>query len=159
MSCGAPDVRVRAYVTGTTVTVSIAATGEATAVTVGCAQHPQRTHRAGQLPSGTVSVTDVHVSGETKAIRPEASARRIANTTQRRTRDKPFLYSTIRIGHAFAAVALTVDAAVQLYDFRLRPVLAGSKSFKYECARTGGTRRVLPELVRGWPGTGLRRPR
>ena len=70
--------------TGTTVTAAIMATGAVLAVTVGCAQHPQRTHKAGQFPSGTVSVAEVHVSGETKAIRPEASARRIANTTRSR---------------------------------------------------------------------------
>ena len=96
MSCGAPDVRARAYVTATTVTVSIAATGAAMAVTVGCAQHPQRTHSAGQFPSGAVSVTDVQVSGETNAIKPEASARRIAKAAQRKARSKLPLYSTIR---------------------------------------------------------------
>ncbi len=95
MSCGAPDVSVRAYATGMTETVSTVASGAATPGTVGCAQHPQRTHRAGQFPSGTVSVTDVQVSGETKAITPEASARRIANMALRRTRNTPSLYITL----------------------------------------------------------------
>ena len=42
--------------------------------TTGCAQQPHRTHNGGQLPSGRLSENDVHVSGDTNAIAPEASA-------------------------------------------------------------------------------------
>ena len=68
------------------VTISADVSGGAAGVTVGCAQQPHRTQSAGHLPSGTVSVTDVQVSGYTKASRPDASAKRIATIKQRRNR-------------------------------------------------------------------------
>lgn len=61
--------------------------------TTGCAQHPQRTQSGGQVLSGAVSDA-VHVSGDTRAIAPEASANRISRTAHSRTRFTLFLYST-----------------------------------------------------------------
>ena len=55
--------------------------------TIGCAQHAHRTHKAGHLPSGTVSVADVQGSGDTNAITPDASASRIARMANTKRRD------------------------------------------------------------------------
>jgi hypothetical protein len=87
MSCGEPDRTTD----GTAVTGRVVNAYDRTTMVTegssGCAQQEHRTQREGHFPSGWVSVTDVHVSGVTNAMTPDASPRSNARTAISKTRD------------------------------------------------------------------------